>query len=148
MTREELTTWALANGWQMIDGHPSLTKPAAPSMAIVRLVLKATVASLEIKKPAGKWEKVAGESYGKILPDDGTGIPGGLGLTTISGLTLLMQSNKDRLVFAKNGRRQTLNRMIQSAFPGYARIMFRRFGCCGKAPGRPACQARRRTVRD
>src|SRR5271169_503325 len=99
MTREELTAWALANGWQMIDGHPSLTKPNAPAMAIVRLVLKATVASLEIKKPAGKWEKVASESYAKIAPDSHTGMPGGLGLATISGLTLLMQGNKDRLVF-------------------------------------------------
>ena len=103
MTKDEITAWALANGWQMIDGHPSLTKPGGPPTAIVRLVLKATVASLEIKKPAGKWEKVASEGYGKIQPDPETGIPGGLGFTTISGLTLLMQSNKDRLVFAKMG---------------------------------------------
>jgi hypothetical protein len=101
MTKDELTDWALANGWQMIDGYPCLTKPNAPAMAIVRLVLKATVASLEIKKPAGKWEKVASESYPKIVPDPHTGMPGGLGLATISGLTLLMQGNKDRLVFAK-----------------------------------------------
>ena len=88
MTKDEITQWALANGWQMIDGFPnqtktkkenttktqtknkqmidgapSLTKPAAPHPAIVRLVLKATVAAVEIKKPAGKWEKVSGESY-------------------------------------------------------------------------------------
>lgn len=67
----------------------------------MRLVLKATVASLEIKKPAGKWEKIAGESYSKIAPDPETGMPGGLGLATITGLTMLMQDNKDRLVFAK-----------------------------------------------
>ncbi|HEX4272040.1 MAG TPA: hypothetical protein VHZ32_11665 [Rhizomicrobium sp.] len=103
MTKDELTTWALANGWQMIGGFPSLTKPSAPGTAIVRLVLKATVASLEIKKPAGKWEKVAGESYARIIPDADNGIPGGLGLTTISGLTLLMQGNKDRLIFARMG---------------------------------------------
>ena len=103
MTRDEVTAWALANGWQMIDGHPSLTKPSAPSIAIVRLVLKATVASLEIKKPAGKWEKVASESYSKIAPDPDSGIPGGLGFTTISGLTMLMRDNKDRLIFAKMG---------------------------------------------
>lgn len=101
MTKDELMGWALANGWQMIDGCPSLTKPTAPATAIVRLVLKATIASLEIKKPAGKWEKVAGESYGKIAPEGESGIPGGLGLTTISGLTTLMQDNKDRLVFAR-----------------------------------------------
>ena len=57
MTKDELTAWALANGWRMIGGFPSLTRPAQPDTAIVRLVLKATVASLEIKKPAGKWEK-------------------------------------------------------------------------------------------
>jgi len=101
MTKDELTTWALANGWQTIDGHPSLTKPSAPAIAIVRLVLKATVANLEIKKPAGKWEKVSSEAYSKINPDLETGIPIGLGLDTISGITALMRDNKDRLVFAK-----------------------------------------------
>jgi hypothetical protein len=103
VSRDEITQWALANGWQMIDGAPSLTKPNAPSTAIVRLVLKATVASLEIKKPAGKWEKVAGESYAKIVADPDSGIPCGLGLATISGLTQLMRDNKDRQVFAKFG---------------------------------------------
>ena len=101
MTKDELTTWALANGWQTIDGHPSLTKPSTPSVAIVRLVLRATVASLEIKKPAGKWEKVSNEAYSKIEPDPDSGIPTGLGLDTITGITALMQDNKDRLVFAK-----------------------------------------------
>lgn len=101
MTKDELTTWALASGWQTIDGYPSLTRPSAPSVAIVRLVLKATVASLEIKKPAGKWEKVSSEAYSKIEPDRETGIPTGLGLGTISGITALMRDNKDRLVFAK-----------------------------------------------
>jgi hypothetical protein len=103
MTKDEITAWALANGWQMIDGFPSLTKPAAPHPAIVRLVLKATVASVEIKKPAGKWEKVSGESYSKITADPETGMPSGLGLGTISGLTLLMQSNKDRQMMARIG---------------------------------------------
>ena len=67
----------------------------------MRLVLKATIASLEIKKPAGKWEKVAGESYTKIVPDSETGMPSNLGITTITGITLLMQENKDRNVFGK-----------------------------------------------
>ena len=68
MTKDELTAWALANGWRMIGGFPSLTRPAQPDSAIVRLVLKATVASLEIKKPAGKWEKVAGEAIRRLCP--------------------------------------------------------------------------------
>ena len=103
MTKDEITAWALANGWQMIDGVPALTKPAAPHPAIVRLVLKATVASVEIKKPAGKWEKVASESYSKIEADPETGMPGGLGFSTISGLSLLMRDNKDRQMFARMG---------------------------------------------
>ena len=105
MTKDELTAWALKNGWQMIGDHPSLTKPSArreaPPEAIVRLVLKATMAQLEIKKPAGKWEKVTSEIYSKIVADTETGMPGGLGLATISGLSKLMQDNKDQQVFAK-----------------------------------------------
>ena len=101
MTKEELIAWALANGWQMIGGNPSLVKPTSPKDAIVRMVLKATVASIEIKKPSGKWEKVAGESYGKIALGEYSELPSGLGLTTISGLTMLMQDDKDRLAFAK-----------------------------------------------
>jgi len=58
---------------------------------------------LEIKKPAGKWEKVSSESYSKIEADPETGMPGGLGLGTISGLSLLMQSNKDRQMMARIG---------------------------------------------
>jgi hypothetical protein len=106
MTRDEIMTWALANGWRMIGGYPSLVKPSAPWAAIVRLVLKTTVVSLEIRKPAGKWEKVGHESYARIAPEGDNGIPGGLGLRTISGLTLLMQDNKDQQVFAKmDGKR-------------------------------------------
>ena len=103
MTKDEITAWALSNGWTLMDGYPSLTKPTQPHPAIVRLVLKATVASVEIKKPAGKWEKVSGESYAKIEPDPETGMPGGLGLGTISGLSLLMQDNKDRKMMAGIG---------------------------------------------
>jgi hypothetical protein len=100
MTKEELTTWALANGWQMVGEHPCLMKPSRASDAIVRMVLKATVAQIEIKKPSGKWEKVASESYDKISYDDYAELPTGLGLTTISGLTMLMQDNKDRRAFS------------------------------------------------
>ena len=101
MTQQELTDWALANGWQMVAGHPSLTKPSAPKEAIVRMVLKASVVNIEVKKPAGKWEKVSGEAYGKVVADPDTGVPGGLGLTSIPGFTMLMQDNKDRMVFSK-----------------------------------------------
>lgn len=100
MTKDELSAWALANGWQMIAGNPSLTKPGVPGIAIVRLILKATVAALEIKTPAGRWEKVASESYSKIIPDE-NGIPGGLGFATIPRLSTLMQDNKDQQLFAK-----------------------------------------------
>jgi hypothetical protein len=101
MNKDELTNWALANGWQMIAGHPSLTRPSRPADAIVRLVLKATVANLEIKTPAGRWDKVSSVAYSKIEPDPETGLPIGLGLDTISGFSMLMQDNKNRAVFAK-----------------------------------------------
>jgi hypothetical protein len=101
MDKDELTQWALANGWQVIGGYPSLVKPSAPKEAIVRMVLKATVVNIEVKKPAGKWEKLSGESYARIKLDEQTGLPSGIGLTSIPGFTKLMQDNKDRLVFAK-----------------------------------------------
>ena len=101
MDKDELTKWALANGWQMIAGYPSLTKPSSPNEAIVRLVFKTTLVNLEIKKPIGKWEKVAGANYNKITPDEETGFPRGLSLDTISGFAMLMQDNKNRMVFAK-----------------------------------------------
>jgi hypothetical protein len=101
MDKTELTTWALANGWQMLAGCPSLTKPSSPKEAIVRLSMKTTVVNVEIKKPAGKWEKVAGQSYTKIQPDPDTGLPLGLGLDTIPGFTMLMRENKDRMTFTR-----------------------------------------------
>lgn len=101
MTKDELSAWAQSNGWQMSGEYLSLMKPRAFDTPIVRLVLKATVASLEIKKPNGKWEKVSGASYSKIAPDPTSGVPSGLGLDTIAGLASLMADNKDRLVFAK-----------------------------------------------
>ncbi len=105
MTKDELTNWALANGWQTIAGNLSLTKPSRPSEAIVRLVLKGTVVNLEIKKPAGKWEKVASAAYSKIEADEETGFPRGLGLDTITGFTMLMEDNRNRAVFAKMNAR-------------------------------------------
>jgi hypothetical protein len=100
MTKQELTDWALANGWQMIAGMPSLTKPSAPKEAIVRLALKATVATLEVKKPAGKWEKFASVAYAKVTQDPDSDLPQGLGFETIPGFTMLMRDNKDRAVFS------------------------------------------------
>ena len=103
MTQDEITAWALKSGWCMIGGHLSLTKPSAPKEAIVRLVLKATVVHVEAKKPAGKWEKLSGESYAKVIPNEETGVPGGLSLETIPGFRMLMQENRDRQVFARMG---------------------------------------------
>ncbi len=101
MTKDELTAWALANGWQTIAGSLSLTKPSRPSEAIVRLVMKGTVVQLEIKKPAGKWDKIKSVAYAAIEPDPDTGLPRGLGFDTISGFSSLIQDNKLRAVFAK-----------------------------------------------
>jgi len=99
MTKDELTNWALKSGWKVIGGHPSLSKPSRPGDAIVRLVLKATVAHVEIRKPAGKWEKVSGASYGEVSADEETGAPLGLGLEKLPGLSKLMQDNRDSAVF-------------------------------------------------
>ena len=74
---------------------PSLVKPTKPTDAIVRMVFKTTVVQIEIKKPTGKWDKVAGESYAKVEFDDYAEQPTNLGLSTITGLTRLMQDNKD-----------------------------------------------------
>jgi len=99
MTRQELTDWALANGWQMMGGFPCLTKPSSRKEAIVRLALKATVATVEVKKPAGKWEKFASTSYAKIHADPESGLPQGLGFESIPGFAMLMRDNKDQMVF-------------------------------------------------
>jgi hypothetical protein len=104
MTQEELKSWALGHGWQIIGGHPSLTKPSAPKEAIVRMVFKSTVVHVEAKKPAGKWEKLSGEAYAKVVADEETGMPSGLSLETIPGFRMLMQENRDRQVFARMGR--------------------------------------------
>jgi hypothetical protein len=104
MDKAELTGWALKNGWQIIAGHPSLTKPSAPKEAIVRMLLLATVVNLEAKKPAGKWEKIAGAPYPQIQPDPETGVPEGLGFEKIPSFRMLMQDNKDRQVFSAFGR--------------------------------------------
>ncbi len=99
MTKDELTSWALKTGWKMLGGYPSLCRPGRKDDAIVRLVLKATVAQLEIRKPAGKWEKVATGPYAAISADEEGGPPTGMGLEKIPGLSRLMQDNRDAAVF-------------------------------------------------
>jgi hypothetical protein len=101
MTKDKLSAWALGSGWKLIGGHPSLSKPSRPGDAIVRMVLKATVVNVEIRKPAGKWEKVSGASYSDVQVDADTGVPRGLGLVSIPGLTKLMQDNRDSMMFSK-----------------------------------------------
>ncbi len=104
MDREEITAWALASGWQIIAGCPSLTKLRAPKEAIVRLVFKATVVNLEVKKPAGKWEKIAGAAYPQVVMDEETERPLGLGFEKIPSFSMLMRENKDQRTFAKFGK--------------------------------------------
>ncbi len=101
MTKEELADWALANGWRVIAGHPSLTKPGAANDPIVRLVLKATVANLEVRKPAGKWEKVAGGNYAQIVQGEEGEPPHGLGFEKLPSITFLMRQNRDAMVFGR-----------------------------------------------
>ncbi len=99
MTKDDLTAWALANGWRLIGGNPCLGKPGKPDDAIVRIALKATVANLEIRKPSGKWEKVGGANYTAITPGEDGGPPRGLGLDRVPSLGRLMQDNRDAMVF-------------------------------------------------
>jgi len=101
MNREDLTAWALANGWQMLGGNACLTKPSAPKEAIVRLIFKATVVTLEVKKPAGKWEKFISAPYAAITADPDSDWPAGLGFEKIPSFSMLMRDNKDRQTFAK-----------------------------------------------
>jgi hypothetical protein len=95
LTKEELTVWALANRWRVIAGHRSLTKPDASNDPIVRLVQKTTVVKPEVRKPAAKWEKVAGESYAHVVQDSEDEPPRGLGFEETPSITLLMEQNRD-----------------------------------------------------
>ena len=107
MTAEELTAWALGQGWRMIAGAPSLAKPGAGNAPIVRLVLKATVANLEVRKPAGKWEKVGGAPYAQITPGEDDAPPAGLGFENVPSISMLMQANRDARVFSSMGGSRT-----------------------------------------
>ena len=101
MTREELIDWAQKAGWRMIGGHLSLAKPGAPAAPIVRLVFKATVVNLEVRKPAGKWEKVGGDAYGRIAAGEEDAPPAGLGFEGVPSIGKLMQDNRDAMVFSR-----------------------------------------------
>ena len=100
MDKPELTAWAKKNGWRERGGVLTLSKPSKPDHAIVRMMFLATVVHVEIRKPAGKWERVGGASYRDIVADEDTGVPGGLGLDTLHSLQMLMQENRDQMVFA------------------------------------------------
>ncbi len=100
MTQDELTLWAMQNGWQMIAGCPSLAKPGRPKDAIMRLSFKVTVVSLEVRK-ATKWEKIASAKYEDVtLAEDGERLSG-LGFEKLPSITMLMRENRDAQVFAK-----------------------------------------------
>ena len=66
-------------------------------------MFKATVVTLEVRKLAGKWEKVASEAYAKVLPHPEGGPPGGLGFEKVPSITMLMQENRDQMVFSRMG---------------------------------------------
>ena len=85
MDKPELTAWATKNGWRERGGVLTLSKPSKPDHAIVRMVFLATVVHVEIRKPAGKWERVGGAAYRDIIADEDTGVPGGLGLEKALG---------------------------------------------------------------
>jgi len=103
MTQEELTHWAKQNGWQMMAGCPSLVKPGRPKDAIIRLLFKVTVVTLEVRK-ATKWEKIASAKYEDVALDaDGEQVLG-LGFEKVPSITMLMRENRDAQVFAKFGK--------------------------------------------
>ena len=99
MTKEDITAWALANGWRMIGGNPCLTKPTKLDEPIIRLALKATVVNVEVRKPSGKWEKVSGGNYPAVGGGEEGMLLSGLGLERIPSLQRLMQDNRDAMVF-------------------------------------------------
>jgi hypothetical protein len=54
---------------------------------------------VEIRKPAGKWEKMASAAYRDVVADPDDGVPRGLGFDSIPSLSRLMQDNRDAAVF-------------------------------------------------
>jgi hypothetical protein len=103
MTQDELTAWAVGNGWRMMAGCPSLAKPGRPKDAIVRMAFKVTVVSLEVRK-ATKWEKVASAKYEDVVLDEDGERVMGLGFEKVPSIGMLMRENRDSQVFAKFGK--------------------------------------------
>jgi len=103
MTQDELTAWAAAHGWRMMGGAMSLIKPGRPKDAIVRMVFKATVVALEVRK-ATKWEKVGSGKYEEISLDEEGERVMGLGFEKVPSISMLMRENRDEQVFAKFGK--------------------------------------------
>ena len=79
MNKDEITAWALANGWQMMDGFPSLTKPPRRIRPLCAGA-EGHRRQRRNQKPAGKWKK----SPRELFQDRGgpETLPGGLGLGT------------------------------------------------------------------
>lgn len=101
MDQSEIEAWGARHGWRMMAGHLSLCKPRLFKEAIVRIMCKATVASLEVKKPAGKWEKIGSAKYAEITMSEDADWPDGLGFEKIPSFSMLMAENRDAQVFAK-----------------------------------------------
>jgi hypothetical protein len=99
MDQSEIEAWGSKNGWRVMAGALCLCKPRLFKEAIVRIAFKATVASLEVKKPAGKWEKIGSAKYADIT--EGEDWPEGLGFEKIPSFSMLMAENRDAQVFAK-----------------------------------------------
>ncbi len=84
MTREDITKWALSNGWRMLDGWPSLSMPSSPSVPSVRMVFHDDAAAIEARMPSGEWTAVTSAAYDSIQADAQTGYPVGLGIETLA----------------------------------------------------------------
>jgi hypothetical protein len=52
-----------------------------------------------VRKPSGKWEKIATANYPAITAGEEGGLLVGLGLERIPSLGRLMQDNRDAMVF-------------------------------------------------
>jgi hypothetical protein len=78
-----------------------LTKPGASNDPLVRLVPKATLVNLDVRKPAGQWDKEAGESYAHVAQGLEDEPPRGLSFEKVPSIALLMQQNRDTMVFGR-----------------------------------------------
>ncbi len=101
MDQAGIEAWGVQNGWRVMAGALCLCKPRSFTEAIVRITFKASVASLEVKKPAGKWEKIGSAKYAEILMNEPADWPDGLGFEKIPSFSMLMRENRDAQVFAK-----------------------------------------------